>query len=173
MNDAAIGVLVSAMDGKALLKLDLSENRVGTLAMKRLSAFLVGGPVLEVRDSSATEFKPPCSRVCTSLAARGVRKFAHFLSATCGDVYLSECEILGRALSAKPVMISFHPKLPPAFIGESDMTIETRTIETTGRSCVASVVVDFANHVPILTAALLSTSLTPTTNNRFENYIPP
>lgn len=49
LTDVPLGVVISALDGGSLLTLDLSENRLGKVAMGRLCAFLSSEPCLEVR----------------------------------------------------------------------------------------------------------------------------
>lgn len=48
MTDEPLGVVVSALERSSLLKLDLSENRVGESAMGKLCAFLEEDNCLEV-----------------------------------------------------------------------------------------------------------------------------
>ena len=49
MTDGPLGLVVAALERSSLLKLDLSENRVGALAMGKLCAFLQEDNCLEAR----------------------------------------------------------------------------------------------------------------------------
>lgn len=49
MTDGPLGVVVAALERSSLLKLDLSENHVGTSAMGQLCAFLKEDNCLEAR----------------------------------------------------------------------------------------------------------------------------
>eukprot|EP00903_Cladosiphon_okamuranus_P015292 g14129.t3 len=55
MTDGPLGVVVSSLDVDSLVRLDLSENRVGPKAMKALCSFLEGGSCLETLILTATQ----------------------------------------------------------------------------------------------------------------------
>ncbi|CBN80263.1 Hypothetical leucine rich repeat protein [Ectocarpus siliculosus] len=116
MTDVPLGVVISALDVDSLMKLDLSENKVGPKAMKTLCSFLEDGSCLETLVLTAThlgdaEIAPLCETLMDNdmllslnlsrnkLRSAGASSLASMLSSSgCG---LHELDISWNCCSGK------------------------------------------------------------------------